>query len=94
LAIKEPEVREDDFAFVYLNLDQMPVAWAAYRGILNSPDVQSANPANLSFFLMETVRRGLTSALRREGVLEGYAPVVIATLQEGASFSVSDIVLI
>ena len=48
------EIRDDDFAFVYLDVDHLPVAWLAYRGMINSPDVSSANPGNLSLFLMDT----------------------------------------
>src|SRR5258707_1549275 len=64
------ELKEDDFAFVYLDVDQLPIAWLAYRGVINSCDVQTANPSNLSFFLMDVVQRGLDATLRREGVLE------------------------
>jgi hypothetical protein len=67
-----PEVRSDDFAFVYLDVDYPPVAWLAYRGVLNSCDIGTANPGNLSLFLMDAVQRGLNSTLRREGVLEGF----------------------
>jgi hypothetical protein len=64
------ELKEDDFAFVYLDVDQLPIAWLAYRGVINSCDVKTANPSNLSFFLMDIVQRGLDATLRREGVLE------------------------
>ncbi len=66
------ELREDDFAFVYLDVESPPIAWLAYRGIINSCDVKSANPGNLSVFLIDVVQRGLNSTLRREGLLEGF----------------------
>jgi hypothetical protein len=65
------EIRENDFAFVYLNVDDPHIAWLAYRGLLNSCDIQTANPGNISWFLVDVIRRGLASTLRREGVLEG-----------------------
>jgi hypothetical protein len=68
--LSNSELKEDDFAFVYLDVDQLPIAWLAYRGVINSCDVKTANPSNLSFFLMDIVQRGMDAALRREGVLE------------------------
>lgn len=68
----ESEVRPDDFAFVYLDVSFPPVAWLAYRGTLNSCAITSANPGNISWFLVETIKRGLISTLRREGTLEGF----------------------
>jgi hypothetical protein len=65
------EIRSDDFAFVYLDVDFPPIAWLVYRGVLNSCDIASVNPGNLSWFLMDTIKRGLVSTLRREGILEG-----------------------
>jgi hypothetical protein len=67
-----PEIRADDFAFVYLDVDNPIIAWLTYRGVLNSPDVATANPGNLSWFLVEVIKRGLTSTIRREGALEGF----------------------
>jgi hypothetical protein len=66
------EIRTDDFAFVYLDVDYFPIAWLVYRGVLNSPDIESANPGNLSWFLLETIQRGVVTTLRREGALEGF----------------------
>jgi hypothetical protein len=82
------ELKEDDFAFVYLDVDQLPIAWLAYRGVINSCDVQTANPSNLSFFFMDVVQRGLDATLRREGVLEAmrvkdYAPAQASALPIG-----------
>src|SRR5438876_6243144 len=67
-----PEIRSDNFAFVYLDVDYPPVAWLTYRGIINSSDIESANPGNLSLFLMDVVQRGMQSTLRREGLIEGF----------------------
>jgi hypothetical protein len=66
------ELKEDDFAFVYLDVDNPIIAWLAYRGLLNSPDIATANPGRLSWFLVDVLKRGLASTLCREGVLEGY----------------------
>jgi hypothetical protein len=65
------ELRADEFAFVYLDVDHPAIAWLAYRGIINSCDIPSANPGNLSHFLIDVIQRGLSSTLRREGILEG-----------------------
>jgi len=70
--IEGPEIQPDDFAFVYLDVDNPTVAWLAYRGVLNSPDIKTANPGNLSWFLVDVLRRGLASTIRREGLLEGF----------------------
>jgi hypothetical protein len=67
-----PEVREGDFGFVYLDVDNPIIAWLAYRGILNSPDIETANPGNLSWFFVDVLKRGLASTIRREGALEGF----------------------
>jgi len=67
-----PEIRPDDLAFVYLDVDNPIIAWLTYRGILNSPDIRTANPGNLSWFLVDTLKRGLASTIRREGALEGF----------------------
>jgi hypothetical protein len=69
---EQNEIRSDDFAFVYLDVDNPTIAWLAYRGLLNSPDIATANPGQLSWFLIDILKRGLASTLRREGVLEGY----------------------
>src|SRR5882757_5883986 len=66
------EIRPDDFAFVYLDVDHFPIAWLVYRGALNSSDIASANPGNLSWFLRDTIQRGVVTTLRREGALEGF----------------------
>ncbi len=66
------EIRPDDFAFVYLDVDFPPVAWLVYRGLLISSDCKSANPGNISWFFVDVVRRGLISTIRREGILEGF----------------------
>lgn len=63
--------REDDFAFVYLDVDDPQIAWLAYRGIITSADQTVANPGNLSWHLVNTIQRGVTATLRREGILEG-----------------------
>jgi hypothetical protein len=65
------EVDETDFGFIYLDVERAPIAWLVYRGIVNSPDIVSANPGGLSWFLLDTIRRGLTATVRREGLLEG-----------------------
>lgn len=65
------EIRNDDFAFVYLDIDNPNIAWLAYRGLLNSADIKTANPFEISWFLVDVLRRGLISTLRREGALEG-----------------------
>ncbi len=66
------EVRSDDFAFVYLDVDDPVIAWLVYRGVLVSPDGRFANAGHISWFLVQTLRRGIFSTLRREGALEGY----------------------
>jgi hypothetical protein len=66
------EICETDFAFVYLDVDDPHVAWLAYRGLLNSCDISSTNPGNISWFLVDVIKGGLVSTLRREGVLEGF----------------------
>jgi hypothetical protein len=66
------EIEADDFGFVYLDVDFLPIAWLVYRGVLNSPDITSANPGNLSWFQVNGIKRGSSAWLRREGVLEGY----------------------
>lgn len=66
------DLAEGDFAYVYINTEYLPVAWLVYRGTLNSCEITSANPGNLSLFLMNVVQRGMHSTLRREGSLEGY----------------------
>jgi hypothetical protein len=68
----EPEVKPNDFAFAYLDVDFPPVAWLVYRGLLNSCDVAAANPGNLSWFLLDRIKHGLISTIRREGALEGF----------------------
>jgi Protein of unknown function (DUF2441) len=65
------EFYESDFAFVYLDVDDPHVAWLAYRGLLNSCDIATANPGNISLFFVDVIKRGLVSTLRREGLLEG-----------------------
>jgi hypothetical protein len=66
------EIQSDDFAFVYLDVDDPVIAWLVYRAAINSCDIATANPGNISWFLMDVIRRGLISTLRREGVLEGF----------------------
>lgn len=66
------EVRNDDFAFVYLDVDDPVISWLVYRGILVSPDARFANAGNFSWFIVQTLRRGILSTLRREGILEGH----------------------
>lgn len=68
----EEEIRETDFGFVYLDVDHPPIAWLVYRGLLNSADITTANPAQISWFLIDVLKRGLNSTLRREGILEGF----------------------
>jgi hypothetical protein len=68
---QEGEILSDDFAFVYLDVDNPTIAWLVYRGLLNSPDVTTANPGQISWFLVDLLKRGLESTLRREGALEG-----------------------
>lgn len=65
------EVRDDDYGFVYLDVSNPVVAWMAYRGLLASPDQSTANPGNLSWLMLDVVKRGLSATLRREGYLEG-----------------------
>jgi hypothetical protein len=64
------EVRENDCAFVYLDVDDPRIAWLAYRGMIASSDNTVANPGNISWHLFNTLRRGVTASLRREGKLE------------------------
>jgi hypothetical protein len=66
------EIQRNDFAFVYLDIDFPPIAWLVYRGIIQSPKEPAARSGELSWFLTNTIRRGLESTLRREGALEGY----------------------
>lgn len=68
----EGEIRESDFAFVYLDVDDPHIAWLAYRGLLNSCDITTTNPGSISWFFVDVIKRGLISTLRREGALEGY----------------------
>lgn len=65
-AATSDEIRKDDFAFVYLDMDPH-VAWLAYRGLLNSCDIATANPGNISWFFVDVIKRGLVSTLRRKG---------------------------
>jgi len=85
MSFNSSEIYPDDFAFVYLDLDNPDIAWLTYRGIINSPDIPSANPGNISWFLLDVVKRGLVSTLRREGSLEGYRlkefPTLISRLK-------------
>ena len=68
---RDDELQDDDYAFLYLNVDSLPVAWLAYSGVIASVDVIGGNDTPLSWFLLETIQRGLSSTLRREGRLEG-----------------------
>lgn len=70
--MKSGELRENDFAFVYLDVDDPRIAWLAYRGVINSADQKGANPGEISWHLVNTIQRGLISTLRREGLLEGF----------------------
>ena len=69
---EQVEIHANDFAFIYIDVDFPPIAWLVYRGTLNSCNVTAANPGNLSWFLLDSIKRGLVSTLRREGSLEGF----------------------
>ena len=64
------EIREDAFAFVYLDVEDPRIAWLAYRGLITSSDNTEANPGNISWHAFNTLCRGVTASLRREGKLE------------------------
>lgn len=69
--LSSDELRNDDFAFVYLDVDNPEIAWLAYRGIIESPDINNINPGNISWFLVNILKRGVFSTIRREGLIEG-----------------------
>lgn len=66
------EIQPTDFAFVYLDVDDPTIAWLVYRGLITSPDIGSNHSGNLSWFLLDVIKRGMVSSLRREGALEGF----------------------
>lgn len=64
------EIRGNDFAFVYLDVEDPRIAWLAYRGLITSSDNTEANLGNISWHVFNTLSRGVTASLRREGKLE------------------------